>query len=188
MKLSIPKSTESDLSEILVSETQIAQRVIELGEDINEYYGDQEVTIVCILSGALIFASDLIRRLKFPTRLDCLRAESYGDSTIATNLPKLSNQLKTDIAGHHVLLIDDILDTGNTLNSTIDYLSQLHPLSIKTCILLDKKERRQVKIEADYLGFTIPDEFVVGYGLDYAERYRNLPSIGVLKPEFQGKG
>ncbi len=185
MKVANPQYTEEDLSKILISKDQIARRVTELGHELNAFYGNREVTVVCVLSGALIFASDLIRNLRFPTRLDCLRAESYANRTQANRLPKITNPLKTDIAGHHVLLIDDILDTGNTLASTVSYLNQAGPLSIKSCVLLDKKERRETDVEADYVGFEIPDGFVVGYGLDFAEHYRNLSSIGILKPEYQ---
>lgn len=174
-----------DLESVLLSETQIANRVAELAKEISFHYADKGITIICVLSGALVFTSDLIRKLKLPTRLDCLRSDSYGNSTRANHPPRISSPLKTDIENQHVLLVDDILDTGNTLSELMDHLGQSKPASLRTCVLLDKKERRQLGIQADHVGFTVPDTFVVGYGLDFAERYRTLPCIGVLKPEFQ---
>lgn len=174
-----------DLESVLLSETQIENRVAELAKEISSHYADKGITIICVLSGALVFTSDLIRKLKLPTRLDCLRSDSYGNSTRANHPPRISNPLKTDIENQHVLLVDDILDTGNTLSELMDHLGQSKPASLRTCVLLDKKERRQLGIQADHVGFTVPDTFVVGYGLDFAERYRTLPCIGVLKPEFQ---
>ena len=174
-----------DLESVLLSETQIPNLVEELAKVISSHYGDKGITIICVLSGALVFTSDLIRKLKLPTRLDCLRSDSYGNSTRANHPPRISSPLKTDIENQHVLLVDDILDTGNTLSELMDHLGQSKPASLRTCVLLDKKERRQLGIQADHVGFTVPDTFVVGYGLDFAERYRTLPCIGVLKPEFQ---
>ena len=174
-----------DLESVLLSETQIANRVAELAKEISSHYADKGITIICVLNGALLFTSDLVRKLKLPTRLDCLRSDSYGNSTRADHPPRISSPLKTDIENQHVLLVDDILDTGNTLSELTDHLGQSKPASLRTCVLLDKKERRQLGIQADHVGFTVPDTFVVGYGLDFAERYRTLPCIGVLKPEFQ---
>ena len=174
-----------DLESVLLSETQIANRVSELAKEILSHYGDKDITIICVLSGALVFTSDLIRKLKLPTRLDCLRSDSYGSSTMPNDPPRISSPLKTDIENRHVLLVDDILDTGNTLSGLIEHLGQSKPASLRTCVLLDKKERRQLNIQADHVGFNVPDAFVAGYGLDFAERYRSLPCIGVLKPEFQ---
>lgn len=180
-----PSYDLADLESVLLTEEQISNRVSELAEEISSFYGDKDITVICILSGALIFTSDLIRKLSVPTRLDCLRADSYGDSTTAAQPPRISNPLKTDIKKRHVLVIDDILDTGNTLSAILGHLHQAKPASIRTCVLLDKKERRELDIQADHVGFSIPDAFAVGYGLDFAERYRTLPCIGVLKPEFQ---
>ena len=174
-----------DLESILLTEAQIANRVSELAEEISSHYGDTDITIICVLSGALVFTSDLIRKLELPTRLDCLRSDSYGDSTKSNHSPRISSPLKTGIENQHVLLVDDILDTGNTLSELMEHLAKSKPASLRTCVLLDKKERRQLEIQADHVGFTVPDAFVVGYGLDFAERYRTLPCIGVLKPEFQ---
>ncbi|MCH6257861.1 hypoxanthine phosphoribosyltransferase [Puniceicoccaceae bacterium K14] len=182
-----PKPTYgiSDLSSILVSKEDIASRVAELGKDLNEFYGNQHVTVICILSGALLFTSDILRHLTFPTQLDCLRAESYGNNTESASKPRITNPLKNTVEGKHVLVIDDILDSGKTLKSISEYLKQANPLSVKTCVMLDKKERRETEIAADFVGFDIPNAFAVGYGLDFAEHYRNLSSIGVLKEEFQ---
>ncbi len=180
-----PRFGTADLESVLLTETQISNRVSELAGEISSYYRNKEITIICVLSGALIFTSDLIRKLKIPTRLDCLRADSYGDSTTATRPPRISNLLKTDIEERHVLLIDDILDTGNTLSAILSHLHQANPASLRTCVLLDKKERREIDIQADHVGFVIPDAFAVGYGLDFAENYRTLPCIGILKPVFQ---
>ncbi|MBC2607666.1 hypoxanthine phosphoribosyltransferase [Pelagicoccus albus] len=180
-----PKYTEEDLETILVTREQIQTRVEELGVELSKFYEGRDVTIVSILSGALIFTADLIRSCDFPTRLDCLRAESYGNATSAQEPPRITNPLKTDITGHDVLVVDDILDSGNTLKSIIAHLEGFSPASLKTCVLLDKPARHEKSFSADFCGFTIPDQFVVGYGLDFAERYRNLASIGVLKKELQ---
>lgn len=180
-----PSYTEADLETVLVSKEQIRTRVEELGVELTEHYKGKDVTIVSILSGALIFTADLIRSCDIATRLDCLRAESYGNATSAQNPPRITNPLKTDITGHHVLVVDDILDSGNTLKSIISHLKGFTPASLKTCVLLDKPARHEKSFSADFCGFTIPDQFVVGYGLDFAERYRNLPCIGVLKKELQ---
>lgn len=180
-----PSYTESDLETVLVSKEEIRQRVLELGKQLSEHYEGKDVTIVSILSGALVFTADLIRSCDFATRLDCLRAESYGNATSAQNPPRITNPLKTDITGHHVLVVDDILDSGNTLKAIIAHLQGFSPASLKSCVLLDKPARHEKSFSADFCGFTIPDKFVVGYGLDFAERYRNLACIGVLKKELQ---
>lgn len=181
----MPTHTETDLDAILVSKDEIRKRVNELGEELSKHYKDTDVTIVSILSGALIFTADLIRSCEFPTRLDCLRAESYGNATSAQTLPRITNPLKTDITGHHVLVVDDILDSGNTLKAIIAHLKTFSPASLKTCVLLDKPSRHEKSFSADFCGFSIPDQFVVGYGLDFAERYRNLSCIGVLRKDMQ---
>ncbi len=185
MKTLNPTYRRKDLEKILVSEDSISKRVRELAADLSDEYGSNDVTVVSILSGAMVFTADLLRLLEFPTRLDCLRAESYGNLAESSGPPKITNPLKTDVAGRHVLIVDDILDSGRTLKSILEYLGQAKPASLKSCVLLDKKDRRKVDITADFVGFEIPDAFVVGYGLDFAERYRNLPCIGILKQEFQ---
>jgi len=174
-----------DLKEILINEEQIQNRLGELSREIEAIYQPEEITVISIINGALIFTADLIRRIPLPLRLDCIRATSYGNSVTPVHTPKIIDSVRLDVAGRHILLIDDILDTGNTLMRVRAELARRNPASIRTCVLLDKKARRQVEFEADLVGFTIPDEFVVGYGLDFAERYRHLPYIGILRNEIQ---
>ena len=171
--------------QVLLSADRIKERLITLAGEINQHYAGKEILLVSILDGALIFTADLLRLLNLPTQLDCMRISSYGNSTSAESAPRITGSLKSDLSGRDVLLVDDILDTGNTLSELIEHLGQSKPASLRTCVLLDKKERRQLNIQADHVGFNVPDAFVVGYGLDFAERYRSLPCIGVLKPEFQ---
>ncbi len=185
MQLDQPSYSESDLETILVSREEIQTRVSELGAELSAYYQGKDVTIVSILSGALVFTADLIRSCNFPTRLDCLRAESYGNATTAQEPPRITNPLKTDIKNHHVLVVDDILDSGNTLKAILAHLKKHEPASLKTCVLLDKPARHEKSFSADFCGFSIPDLFVVGYGLDFAEHYRSLTCIGVLRKELQ---
>jgi hypoxanthine phosphoribosyltransferase len=182
-----PKSgaIHPDLSEILYTEAQIKERVKSLAREIKSVYGDGEFTIVSLINGAVMFTADLMREIDNPVRLDCIRVSSYGGKTKSIGTPQIIHSLTLDIAKRDVLLIDDILDTGKTFKLVSDLINELKPASLRTCVLLDKKGRREVPFEADFVGFEIPDKFVVGYGLDFAERYRNLPGIGVLKPEKQ---
>jgi hypoxanthine phosphoribosyltransferase len=184
-KKSIPELKH--LAHVLVSERAIKQRVKVLAEKINRAYRGEELTVIAIVNGALIFAADLLRQLRTPLRLDCLRAASYHSATTAGGKPVIVDNLKLDIVGRQVLLVDDILDTGNTLAAVKELLLAKGAASVRTCVLLDKAARRSVPFEAEYVGFAIPDEFVVGYGLDFNERYRNLPCIGVLKPRYYAK-
>jgi hypoxanthine phosphoribosyltransferase len=174
-----------DLAEILVTEAQIRRRLVTLAAEIDRSYAGQEITAIAIINGALLFTGDLLRLLTRPVRLDCVRVSSYRNSTSAVTEPQLRGSLTLDIENRHVLLIDDILDTGKTLAMVVDLIGAMKPASVRTCVLLDKRGRREVPFEADFVGFEIPDRFVVGYGLDFAERYRNLPCIGVLKPALQ---
>jgi hypoxanthine phosphoribosyltransferase len=185
MPASKPSLVHADLENILVSETAIKRRLKRLGADIAEVYGDQEITVVAIINGAILFTADLLRQIHNPIRLDCVRISSYRGETSSQGKPKLMHSLTLDISNRHVLLIDDILDTGKTLSVVVDLIKKQSPASVRTCVLLDKKGRREVEFTADFVGFEIPDRFVVGYGLDFAERYRNLPCIGILKPELQ---
>lgn len=175
----------ADLETILVSEAAIRRRLKKLGAEIKATYGDEEITVVSIINGAILFTADLLREIPNPVRLDCIRVSSYRNETKSVGKPQLVHSLSLDIANRHVLLIDDILDTGKTLSMVVKLIGKLSPASVKVCVLLDKKGRREVPFEADFVGFAIPDKFVVGYGLDFAERYRNLPCIGVLKPLLQ---
>lgn len=181
-----PTHTEADFEKTLLSKEAIEKRVRELAAELDAYYQDREVLVVAILSGSLVFAADLMRNVNFPTRLDFIRASSYDDRTSSEGFqPRIVEMLKNEIAGQHVLLIDDILDTGKTLQTITQLFAAKSPASVKTCVLLDKPARRANELDADFKGFTIPDAFVVGYGLDFAERYRNLSAIGTLKPELQ---
>lgn len=174
-----------DLAEILVTEDRIKRRVSALATEIDKTYAGQEITVIAVINGALLFTADLLRLLSRPVRLDCVRVSSYRNATLSVAEPQLRSSLTIDIENRHVLLIDDILDTGKTLAMVVNLIQALKPASVRTCVLLDKRGRREVPFEADFVGFDIPDRFVVGYGLDFAERYRNLPCIGVLKPALQ---
>jgi hypoxanthine phosphoribosyltransferase len=176
---------QEDLDKILVTEPQIRNRIKELGEAINDTYGDNDVAVIAIINGAIVFTADLIRELKLNLQLDCIRVSSYRDETAPVQPPKVYDKIRLDLRDRDVLLIDDILDTGQTLSRVVGELKEAGAASIRTCVLLDKQGRRRVAFDADFVGFQIPDEFVVGYGLDFAERYRHLPCIGVLKPDLQ---
>jgi len=180
-----PAASHPDLESVMYTEAQIKKRVRELGREIRRTYGDGEFTIVSIINGAVMFTADLMREIDNPVRLDCIRISSYADRTKSVGTPQIVHSLTIDIAKRHVLLIDDILDTGKTITLVAGLIAKLRPASMKTCVLLDKQGRREVPFEADFVGFKIPDRFVVGYGLDFAERYRNLPCIGVLNPKLQ---
>jgi hypoxanthine phosphoribosyltransferase len=174
-----------DLDSILVDEPAIKARLEELGEEIRAAYAGRDLAVIAIINGAIIFVADLIRELNLPIQLDCIRVSSYRDETSPVQKPEIIDKVRLDLQGVDVLIIDDILDTGNTLQRVCDIFKSMGPASLKTCVLLDKQTNRSVDFEADFVGFKIPDEFVVGYGLDFAERYRQLPCIGVLKPELQ---
>lgn len=185
MPVSKSPAIHPDLDSILVTEAQIKQRIKKLGQEIKEIYGDEEITIISIINGAILFTADIMREIDNPVRLDCIRISSYREKTKSVGAPKLISSLTLDITKRNVLLIDDILDTGKTLAMVSGLVRKSKPASLRVCVLLDKKGRREVEFDADLVGFNIPDKFVVGYGLDFAERYRNLPSIGVLKPHLQ---
>ena len=171
-----------DINQILLTQEVIEKRVQELGKEIDQHYRDLEIIIITLLDGAIVFTADLIRNLAIPLRLDCLRVSSYGNSTDPETAPRILSSLKSDVRDKHVLLVDDILDTGNTLQRVWDEVSSKQPASVHSCVFLDKPERRENGFKADWVGFSIPDEFVVGYGLDYAGRYRQLPYVASLKP------
>lgn len=175
----------ADLESILVTADAIKRRIRKLGREIHATYGEEEITVISIINGAMLFTADLLRAIPNPVRLDCIRISSYRNESKAIGKPQLVHSLTLEVSNRHVLLIDDILDTGKTLAMVVDMMRKLDPASLKTCVLLDKKGRREVPFEADFVGFEIPDKFVVGYGLDFAERYRNLPCIGMLKPHLQ---
>ena len=172
-----------DLEEILLSPETIAARVQELGAEITRDYQGKELLVIGILKGALPFMADLIRAIKLPLKYDLMAVSSYGASTKSSGAVQILKDIEMGIEGEHVLVVEDIIDTGLNLNYLVGNLRSRKPASLKICTLLDKPSRREVDITPEYNGFVIPDRFVVGYGLDYAEKYRNLPLIGVLKPE-----
>ena len=174
-----------DLDEILVSGDQIARRNQELGKEISAHYQGEELTVISIINGALLFTADLIRHINLPVRVDCIRVSSYRNSTSPEKKPEMIYNVNLELENRHVLLIDDILDTGRTLFMLNEVIQRMGPKSLRTCVLLNKLGRREIPMDSDFIGFSIPDRFVVGYGLDFAERYRNLPCIGVLKPALQ---
>ena len=163
----------------IISERRIKMRIRELASEIVSDFTGKNLTVVFISNGAVVFAADLIRNITIPLQIDSIDSHSY-QGTQSTGKVVISSALKLDIKGRHVLLIDDILDTGRTLSVVLEILRNAKPADIKTCVLLDKPARRKIPIEADYRGFEIPDQFVVGYGLDFDEYYRNLPFIGVI--------
>ena len=174
----------ADIGEILVSEEQIRLKVAELGQRISADYAGRPVTLVSVLKGALPFMADLMRAMTIPLRIDLMEVSSYGGaSTESSGLVRILKDLSASIQGEEVLIVEDIIDTGLTLNYLVRYLRGKNPASLRICTLLDKPARRLVEIPVDYIGFTIPDQFVVGYGLDYGELYRNLRFVGVLRPE-----
>jgi hypoxanthine phosphoribosyltransferase len=179
----VPARWRRELARVLITQAQLAQRVRQLTREIQRDYTGRDLVIVSLLSGTVMFLADLIRQLNLPLRLDFMGVSSYSGGTESRELV-FTKELRLDVRGRDVLLVDDILDTGRTLTAVLKKLRALRPRRIRTCVLLDKPERRVEPVRADYVGFTIPNEFVVGYGLDYAERYRNLPFIGVLKPEL----
>lgn len=176
---------EQDMARILFTGEDIEACVGRLAEQVSRDYAGKSPIIVCTLRGAFVFAADLIRRLDLPLTVEFMSASSYGSGTVSSGKINIKLDIEENIAGRDVLIVEDILDSGNTLSHLIEELSSRSPASLKLCVLLDKPERRKpgVDLHPDYLGFTIPDEFVVGYGLDYNQHYRNLPYIGVLKPD-----
>jgi len=175
-----------DLESIFVTEQEIRERIAVLGREISAVYADvEELTVIAVINGALLFTADLIRHITVPIRFDCMRVSSYRDDVRPVQQPELIDMLRLEIEGQHVLIIDDILDTGHTSSRVIEEIRRLRPASVRFCVLLEKEGRHEVDVRPDFVGFQIPDEFVVGYGLDFAERYRQLPCIGVLKPELQ---
>jgi len=175
---------QDDLDRVLFDEGTILRRLDELAMQISADYRDRELTVIAILNGSLIFMADLLRRIPLPLRLDCLSVASYHGGLQTSGEVIFRQIAQPDIAGRDILLLDDILDSGTTINSIREKLQTVSPKSIRVCVLLRKIKDRARPIEADYVGFDIADEFVVGYGLDYGEGYRNLPCIGVLKKEL----
>ena len=179
---------EKDIQTILLTEDQIKQRIRELGEVLSAEYADKNPVVVGVLKGVVMFYADMMKEIKVPCQMDFMWISSYS-GTNSTGTMKVRQDLSADIEGRHVLILEDIFDTGNSLDFTVKHLLSRKPASLKICTLLDKPERRnpEITLEADYTGFVIPNHFVVGYGLDYNEHYRNLPYVGILKPEVYEK-
>jgi hypoxanthine phosphoribosyltransferase len=175
---------QDDLECVLFDEQTILARLDQLAEQISADYRERELTVIAVLNGSLIFMADLLRRIPLPLKLDCLSVASYHGGTKTTGEVVFKQIMLPDVAGRHILILDDILDSGLTLNAIRRRLEEAKPLSIKVCVLLEKQIDRAAPIAADYIGFEIGNEFVDGYGLDYMERYRNLPCIGVLRKEL----
>ena len=179
---------EKDIQQILLTEEQIKNRIAELGKVLTREYEGKDPIVVGVLKGVVVFYADMIRQIKTPCQMDFMWISSYAGTNSTGNMV-VKRDVSADIKGRHVLILEDIFDTGNSLNYTVKHLLAKEPASLKICTLLDKPERRNpaVTLQADYVGFTIPNAFVVGYGLDYNEHYRNLPYVGILKPEVYTK-
>lgn len=175
---------QGDLDRILFHETTILSRLDQLAAEISSEYKERELTVIAVLNGSLMFMADLLRRIPLRLKLDCLSVASYHGKTETSGEVIFKQIALPDVAGRHILILDDILDSGHTLAAIRDKLETAKPRSIRVCVLLSKKKVRARAVDADYVGFEIADEFVVGYGLDFMERYRNLPYIGVLKKDF----
>lgn len=177
-------TTHPDCSEILFSKEELEAKVSELGAILSERYRGKKLVVIGLLKGSFVFLSDLVRHMDTDMSIEFMVVSSYRDSTVSSGEVRISLDLKTDIQDKEVLIVEDILDTGNTLYFIRKLLLDRGPSSVSICTLLDKPARRTANISADYVGFVIEDKFIIGYGLDYAERYRNLPFIGVLRPEI----
>ena len=179
---------ERDIQQVLVSEEQLRARVAELGQELSREYAGKNPLVIGVLKGVVVFYADMIRQMKIPCEMDFMVLSSYT-GTNSSGSTVVKKDVSADIRGRHVLILEDILDTGNSLSFVCQHLLAMEPASLKICTLLDKPERRKpgITLKADYVGFTIPNEFVVGYGLDFDEKYRNLPYVGILKPEAYQK-
>jgi hypoxanthine phosphoribosyltransferase len=176
----------NDVEEVLLDEPAIQRRVRELAIELTADYADRDPVLVSVLKGSLVFLADLMRGMEMPVSIDLMEVSSYGSGTETSGQVRIIKDLSKPIEGRHVIVVEDIIDTGLTLNYLLRYLADKGPASVRVVCLLDKPARRMAEIQIDYRGFSIPDRFVIGYGLDYHERYRNLPYIGVLKPSVYG--
>ena len=177
---------EKDIESVLFSEEQLKQRVREIAAEIEKDYAGKEIMLISVLRGSFVFMADLCRAIDLPCTVDFMAVSSYGKGTKSSGQVQITKDLSEDISDRHIIVVEDILDSGNTLSYLLKILENRHPASIRLCTLLDKPDRRVKPVEVHYSGFTIPDAFVVGYGLDYDEKYRNLPYIGILKPRVYG--
>ena len=166
--------------DVLISEEKLRKRICEMAEQISKEFEGETVKLICILKGSIFFTCELANRLTVPVMLDFMQVSSYGNSSVSSGTLKIKKELDEPIEGENVIVVEDIVDSGNTLSKLIPILKERNPKVLKVCTLLDKPDRREVDVNVDYNGFEIPDEFVVGFGLDYAQKYRNLPYIGVL--------
>ena len=166
---------------VLISEEEVAKRISELGEQISKEYKGKEIHIICVLKGGIFFTCELAKHITVPVTLDFMSVSSYGEGQISSGRVKIVKDLDEPIEGKDVLIVEDIIDSGNTLRHLVDLLKSRKANSIKICTLLDKPERRVTDVEVEYVGFQIPDKFVIGYGLDYVQKYRNLPYVGVVE-------
>ena len=171
----------SEKVRVLISEEEVEKRICEMGKEISEYYNGEEVHLVSVLKGGVFFTCQLAKRLTVPVSLDFMSVSSYGAGTTSSGQVQITKDLSEDITGRHVIVVEDIVDSGRTLSYLLENLKSRKPKSLKLCTLLDKPERRVTDVHVDYTGFEIPDEFVVGYGLDYMQHYRNLPYVGVVE-------
>lgn len=178
------KAMMQDVATVLISEEALHRRIAELGEQISCDYAGKNPLLVCVLKGGFVFLADLTRALSIPHCVDFMAVSSYGNATESSGVVRILKDLDSDITGRHMLIVEDIIDTGQTLAYLLENLRVRGPASLRICTLLSKPSRRQVPLDIDYVGFEIANEFVIGYGLDYAENYRNLPFVGVLKPEI----
>jgi len=179
----------SDIKEILITEEQLEAKVKDLADQIERDYRDKDPVLVGVLNGAFVFLADLMRHLELACTVDFVSWSSYGKDTSSSGVFRIMKDLETNVESKHVLVVEDIIDTGLTLHYLLDTIRARRPASVRVAALLDKPSRRKIQAKADYLGFQIPDAFVVGYGLDFAQRYRNLPFIGILKPDiYAGRG
>lgn len=176
-----------DVRDILINEQQIQKRVRDLGKLISRDYADKKPLLISVLKGSILFLSDLLREITVPCRFDLMTVSSYGDKTVSSGKVKLVMDLKQEVKGQDVIIVEDIFDTGRTLHYILEHIKEREPASMKVCVLLSKKRQHEVDLTPEYVGFEIPEEFVVGYGLDYIEWYRHLPYIAVLKPEIYTK-
>jgi hypoxanthine phosphoribosyltransferase len=174
--------TEADIESVLISEAQLAQRVRELAAELRPLYDGQELVLIGVLKGAIMFITDLARELRLPLEMDFMAISSYGNATQSSGVVRINKDLDSNIEGRNVLVVEDIVDSGQTLRYLLENLRSRNPASLRVCALLDKQVPRKADVAVDHIGFTIPNQFVVGYGLDFAEHYRNLPYIGILKP------
>lgn len=177
-----------DIERICISEEELHQRVLEMGKQITEDYAGKEIVVISVLRGAAIFMADLVRAIRLPLEMDYMAISSYGSGTVSSGIVRVLKDITSDIEGKHVIIAEDIVDSGLTLNYTIKSLASHNPASIEVAALLYKRREDSPDIDCRYVGFDVPDEFIVGYGLDYAERYRNLPYIGILKHEVYDLG